>query len=87
MRLTSECIITFATFSKLNIPKLNYFRYFLEDAIEMLDFVPPPPRKKGRGSGKKNPLAGDDYCADSDDEDCKQKEVDENLNLCVDTLV
>ena len=32
-------------------------RYFLEDAIEMLDFVPPPPRKKNKNS-KKNPLAG-----------------------------
>ena len=32
-------------------------RYFLEDTIEMLDFVPPPPRKKSKNS-KKNPLAG-----------------------------
>ena len=33
-------------------------RYFLEDAIEMIDFIPPPPRSKKNKNNKKNPLAG-----------------------------
>ena len=72
IEFTSQVVLMSATvdvdlFSKyfkcpvIEVPERTFTvdRYFLEDTIEMMDFVPPPPRKKSKNS-KKNPLAGNE---------------------------